>query len=138
MLTQARRHLCVRNDGKSYRIRNDQAIECASCHAGRNDRGSYVPLASALYIAPIPTWWRGVGPNGQVVCSGGEYSLNIKPTANDSELHASVGTRSGEDQSPADPGTAAADVGHFLAGARQVLIEESRPNPGAQVKRLFA
>jgi hypothetical protein len=104
VLTKSDRRLCVSNEGMSYRIHGDQMPDCASFHSGGNDRGGYFPLASALYFVPVPTHCY-VGPFGyQANCRGGEYYLNVTPTANDTELHASTGSKSGEHQSSAEPG----------------------------------
>jgi uncharacterized protein DUF1036 len=108
VLTRSDKRLCVQgSQGMAYKIRNDPtpAVDCASFHSGGNDPGGYVPLASALYFVPKVTECRsGVGIfSGQVSCTGGDYYLNVKPTASDRELHASAGSESGKDQSPAEP-----------------------------------
>jgi uncharacterized protein DUF1036 len=82
VLTKSNRRLCVRNEGMSYSISGDPACESLT--------GGYVPLAAALYIRPIPTRCDTIAY--QTSCFGGHYYLNIKPTANDRELHASAGT----------------------------------------------
>ena len=124
VLIKSDRRLCVRNEGMSYTLRNDPGLDCASFHSDGNDRGGYVPLASALYFIPKPSWCKSM--SGVVVsCGGGEYYLNVKPTANDRELHASAGSKSGKDQSPADAGIGIGDILKALAKAE----EENRKKP---------
>jgi hypothetical protein len=105
VLTKSDKRLCVRSKGMAYEIRNDPtpALDCASFHSGGNDPGGYVPLASALYFVPKVMECRDLGIIGQNPCAGGDYYLNVKPTANNRELHASVGSEGGEDQPPAEP-----------------------------------
>ena len=61
---------------------------------------------------------------GQDPCGGGDYYLNVKPTASDRELHASAGSKSGNDQS-ADSGIGYGDFLKALAKAQ----EEERKKP---------
>jgi uncharacterized protein DUF1036 len=103
VLTKSDKRLCVRNERFGYRIRNDSPVDCASFHYGGNDPGGYVPFASALYFIPQASHCVSQGFIGQVYCSGGEYYLNVRPTASERELHASVGSKSGKDQPPAEP-----------------------------------
>jgi uncharacterized protein DUF1036 len=103
VLTRSDRQLCVRENGMSYRIRNDPAIDCASFHYGGNDAGGYFPFVSALYFRPVTSECSEVGFIGQVSCYGGEYYLNVKPTANDRDLHASVGSKIGKDVPSTEP-----------------------------------
>ena len=103
VLTKSDKRLCVQgSQGMSYKIRNDPTptVDCASFHSGGNDRGGYVPLASALYFVPDSRHCDAAypgAPSTQVTCSGGDFYLNVKPTANDRELHASAGSESGKD-----------------------------------------
>jgi hypothetical protein len=100
VLIKSDKRLCVRSQGMSYKIRNDPtpALDCASFHSGGNDPGGYVPLASALYFVPETKHCKHYDLiPGEPICSGGEYYLNVKPTANDTNLYASKGSESGKD-----------------------------------------
>jgi hypothetical protein len=104
VLNRSDKRLCVRNEGMSYRISNDPGLDCASFHSGGNDPGGYVPLASALYFVPKPGKFVPKYPGSTFSdIIGGDYYLNVKPTANDRELHASAGSESGKAQPPAEP-----------------------------------
>ena len=122
VLTRADKQLCVRDNGMGYRMHNDPMPDCASFRYDRNDPGGYFSFASALYFNPIPMECNPVGFNNQVVCSGGDYYLNVRPTGSDTELHASLGSKSGKDQPPAEPGIGDAimkAVGKAAAEKRQ-------------------
>jgi uncharacterized membrane protein len=103
-LTKADKRLCVRRQGMSYKIHNDPtpALDCASFHSDGHDPGGYIPLAAALYFTPVTsTCSDSPYPDaGQPSCGGGEYYLTVRPTADDTELHASAG---GTDPSAAAP-----------------------------------
>jgi hypothetical protein len=106
VLTKAEKRLCVRSLGMAYEIRDDPtpAVDCASFHSGGNDGGRYVPLVSALYFVPKPGEFVPKYPGSTFSdIIGGDYYLNIKPTASDRELHASAGSESGKEQPPAEP-----------------------------------
>lgn len=115
VLTKSTRRLCVRNERMAYVIKGNPA--CESFHSDKNDPGGYFPLASALYIRPIPLECNTF--NRQTSCFGGHYYLNIKPTANDRELHASAGSESGKDQPPAEPGIGDAIMKGFAKAAAE-------------------
>ncbi len=123
VLTKAEKRVCVRSQGMAYEIRDDPtpALDCASFHSDGKDPGGYVPLASALYFLPVPMHCWDTGIAGQPPCSGGDYYLNVKPTANDRDLHASVGSESGNDQSATEPG-----IGDAIIKALGNAAEENR------------
>jgi len=98
VLTKSDKQLCVREPGgMSYRVRNDKPLDCRSFHYTADDPGGYFPFASALYFRPVTSECNEVGFIGQVSCSGGEYYLTVRPTANGSDLHASVGSERDRD-----------------------------------------
>jgi hypothetical protein len=127
VLTKSDKRLCVRSQGMAYEIRNGPtpAVDCGSFDSGGNDPRGYVPLASALYFVPKPGEFVPKYPGSTFSdIIGGDYYLNVKPTANDTELHASAGSESGKDQSPANTGITAADVGNFLKAVAKAEEEE--------------
>jgi len=147
VLTKSDKRLCVHNQGMSYKVRNDPtpAVDCASFRSGGNDPGGYVPLASALYFAPNVSECHTVGFNNDVSCYGGDYYLNVKPTATDRELHASLGSESGSDQAPSGPtlgdrlmaqlGKAAAEEGKRLQEERAEQAVQEKARAEASVKQ---
>lgn len=128
VLTKSDKRLCVRSPGMDYTVPNDPtpAVGCASFHSGRNDPGGYVPLASALYFRPTVSECHHLGVLGWR-CSGGDYYLDVRPRAGDSEVHASVGSGDDQDQPPATPG-----VGDQLANQ---LMKELARSAAEQRKR---
>jgi hypothetical protein len=99
VLAKSNRRFCVSEETMSYRFdHRDPASDCASFHP---DGKKYFAFEFALYFFPIESKCETYGFNGQVSCYGGEYYLNIRPTAHDKELHASLGSSSGADH-PAD------------------------------------
>ena len=54
--------------------------------------GPFLPLTSAVYFGPVSQRCDTYGN-----CYGGDYYLNISPSATDRELRTAVGTKSGVD-----------------------------------------
>jgi hypothetical protein len=80
----------------SYRVRSKSEINCASFHPSGNDGGPFFPLAAALRFQPVASW-KNYPVGGGVEILGGEYYLDVAPTPNDTELHASSGAASAKD-----------------------------------------
>jgi len=59
--------------------------------------GPFVPLAAVLYFQPeAARWYSDPILGGSWI--GGKYYLNVAPKPGDRNVHASVGTESGEDR----------------------------------------
>jgi hypothetical protein len=104
-LSPGEKTLCVRRDKTAHRIRQDPLpqLNCATLQIPPNDdayggRGPYVPLTTALYFQPS-AW---VYNEGLIYnkWQGGDYYLNIAPSATSRDLHASLGSADGATQAP--------------------------------------
>lgn len=102
ILSKGEKALCVRRDKTLYMLDVDNPeTDCATLRLG--DRGEdvghgpFVPLAAMLYFQPEHARWYG-DPilGGRLI--GGQYYLNVAPKPGDRDVHASVGTESGEDR----------------------------------------
>ena len=58
-------------------------------------------VSAALHFYPIPA--RCSTQSYHEFCVGGDYYLDVKPSASDTNLHASAGSESGKDAAPAEP-----------------------------------
>lgn len=138
VLSSNTKGMCARKDETHYAVENDLPTECASFQpppvtiglrkvGGVSvGHGPFLPLASALYFLPIgESCYNGY-------CNGGEYYLNISPSATERELHAARGTKSGANfkaEPPVDPATARKQLEEGLANLRKLL---SPPAPAPQ------
>jgi hypothetical protein len=98
VLKSASKVVCARLDETEYNIPDDPQIDCAGLRLTGGIRkevghGAFFPLTSALYFEPEGQHCAGVGVGFH--CYGGDYYLNISPSATDRELHAARGTESG-------------------------------------------
>lgn len=104
VMRSAAKGVCARRGAtEKYRIDDDPQTDCAGLRLAGNARevghGPLLPLTAALYFEPEGVSCSG-GANGiPYTCGGGDYHLNISPTATDRELHAAVGTQSGANAS---------------------------------------
>jgi hypothetical protein len=111
VMRSAAKGVCARRDEtEKYRIDDDPQTDCAGLRLAGNARevghGPLLPLTAALYFEPEGVSCSG-GANGiPYTCGGGDYHLNISPTATDRELHAAVGTESGANASEAPDNSA--------------------------------
>ena len=104
VLTRSDKQFCVRDSNLSYRTRDVPTIDCSSLRYGSNDPGGYYPFKAALYFRP-ESWKCDYGPHSvSPICYGGNYYLNVEAKANSIELRARLGSKSGNDESPAEPG----------------------------------
>jgi len=98
VLTSASKGVCARLDETEYNTPDDPQIDCAGIRLTGGIRkevghGAFFPLTSALYFEPEGA--KCIRVNSQTNCNGGDYYLNISPSATDRELHAARGTAGG-------------------------------------------
>ncbi len=104
VLKSASKGVCARLDETEYMVNDDPQIDCAGIRLTGGIRkevghGAFFPLTSALYFEP-----EGQNCRNPYHCYGGDYYLNISPSAADRELHAATGTESGADDAKGDGG----------------------------------
>lgn len=120
VLKSASKGVCARLDETEYNLPDDPQIDCASIRLTGGIRkevghGAFFPLTSALYFEPEGT--KCIRVNSQTNCYGGDYYLNISPSATDRELHAVRGRASGADSPPVDDSMALKNLGAAIAKA---------------------
>ena len=102
ILSKAEKTLCVRRDKTHYLVDVDNPeTDCATLRLGGRGEdvghGPFVPLAAVLYFQPeAARWYSDPILGGSWI--GGKYYLNVAPKPGDRNVHASVGTESGEDR----------------------------------------
>ncbi len=142
-LTSASKGVCARLDATNYRIDDDPQIDCASLRLTGNARevghGAFFPLIAALYFEPQGS--KCIRVNNQPNCNGGEYYMNISPSATERELHAATGTASGADlPPPVDNATALKNLAAAIAKAaeenRQRQLRAEADAKEAQLREL--
>ncbi len=151
VLTSSAKGICARKDQTHYVVENDLPANCANFSpapmtiglrtvGGVNvGHGPFLPLTAALYFGPVGQTCSNLPGQG---CSGGDYYLNISPSANDREMHAAAGTASGVDAKvdpPVDPATALKQLDEALANLRKKYpAPEPAPaaTPQARVRML--
>jgi hypothetical protein len=147
VLTSSTKGICARKDQTHYVIENDIPADCANFMpapmtiglrtvGGVNvGHGPFLPLTAAVYFGPVGQTCSNLPGQG---CSGGDYYLNISPSANDRELHAAVGTPSGADariDPPVDPATALKQLDEALANLRKKYpAPEPAPAPQSRAR----
>lgn len=123
VLTTANDRFCVRDDGMAYRIREHAALNCATFRFGGGDPGGYTSFPAVLRIMPIPSKCSSAPYGGPVMCSYGDYFLDVKATSASAEMQ--VSGRVGKDQASESSGSGASlgDVmtalGNAAAAQRQ-------------------
>lgn len=140
VLTSSTKVICARKDQTHYVAQNDLPSDCATFQpspvtiglrtVGDVGHGPFLPLTAAVYFGPAGQTCSNLPGQG---CSGGDYYLNISPSANDRELHAAVGTESGVDaivEPPVDPATALKNLDAALANLRK-MYPAPEPAPAA-------
>jgi hypothetical protein len=113
VLTRGAMYLCYRGDKTWYGIRHGGAFpsDCSGFHPDPADgSGPYMPLMTIFQFDPDPS----VIFSDQFGTSmtGGEYFLNITPSASSHDVRASIGTKTG-----ADAQNSAGNSGTGLCGA---------------------
>ncbi len=129
VLSSSAKSICARKDQTHYVVENDIPADCPNFHpspvtiglrtVGDVGHGPFLPLTAALYFRPNGQTCSNLPGQG---CYGGDYYLNISPSADDRELHAAVGTASGVDakvEPPVDPATALKQLDEALANLRK-------------------
>ena len=131
VLSSSAKGMCARKDQTHYVVENDLPADCATFQpapmtiglrtvGGVNvGHGPFLPLTAALYFGPVGQACPNLPGQG---CYGGDYYLNISPSATDRELHAAVGTASGVDAKvdpPVDPATALKQLDEALANLQK-------------------
>ena len=143
VMKSAAKGVCARRDEtETYRLDDDPQIDCATLQVTRNGRevghGAFFPLTAALYFEPEGT--RCAVVNSQSRCSGGDYYLNISPSATDRELHAVRGTGNGADSPLEDNATVlknlAAAIAKAVAEDRQRQQQAEADAKEAQLRQL--
>ncbi len=106
ILKRGEQTLCVHQDKTYYKIEQDPIppSNCAMWETptGPNDvgHGPYVPLAAALYFQPKRGSSNPDPINGAGSWVGGDYHLNIAPSATARDVHASLGSPDGTTPAP--------------------------------------
>lgn len=124
VFNKADKKFCVRADKFAYRSYDaDPGSDCETLHVSSSDKGQYFAFPAALYFQPDGQKCYDDLPDVVRIesgsCAGGDYSLDILPTARDQVIVARPGSSTDKDQSPAEPSIGDAIIKALAKGAEE-------------------
>jgi hypothetical protein len=126
VLTKSDKRLCVSENKTLYNIKDLTQADCAGYHPEGNV-GPFFSFAAALYFRPVTS------SCFELDCHGGGYTLDVapRPTDEDGNLHASVGSGSGG-SSAANANEGLKMIADFLVAAAKAGKEERQKQVQAE------
>jgi hypothetical protein len=133
VLASANDRFCVRDAGMVYRIPEHASLDCASFRSSSSDQGGYTSFPTVLRFYPIPRTCSSPPFGGAFTCSGGEYYLNVKATADSSEIKIWSGIGKNQEP-PAGSSSNGVGLGNVMKSIGDAAVAERKKKEKAEAE----